>query len=217
MWSVCTPAFSKKAPELHRQYQSHQCENLKELVYIPDILYHAVFTTLLICCQNYEGDSSHSAQLLWSITAVAFLIPVLFRQPVEHQGWPRTSPHSTAIMKTLVFRDPLAKWAKSGRNSCKALLNNEKTKKVSLHWLKGRPIAKLQHHCHHPPLWGHFQSSNAPPHVWSFGSEEKRWNTWENVPPCSQSWIRNNDVTQSDLERNSVHHRVITTIMCYLL
>lgn len=125
-----------------------------------------LYLRLSVPCSVYSTvNRSHSAQLLWSVTAVVLLIPVWFRQPVEHQGWPRTSPLSTAIMKTLVFRDPLAKWAKSGRNSCKALLNNEKTKKLSLHWLKGRPIAKLQYHCHHSPLWGHFQSPNAPVHV----------------------------------------------------
>lgn len=54
-------AFSKKARELHRQHQQHWCENLKERVYVPNTLYHVVFTT---CCQTYEGDWSHSVLLL---------------------------------------------------------------------------------------------------------------------------------------------------------
>lgn len=79
--------FPKNAPELDREYQPQQCENLKELVYIPNILYQAVFTTLLICCQTYKGDWSHSAQLVAvACDCGSFLIPVFPRQPVEHQG-----------------------------------------------------------------------------------------------------------------------------------
>lgn len=45
-----------------REHRPRHCENLKELVYIPNILHHAAFTTLLIRCQTYQGDWRRSAQ-----------------------------------------------------------------------------------------------------------------------------------------------------------
>ena len=126
--SVSQP-FPKNAPELHR-VSATEMWNLKELVNIPNILYHAVFTTLLICCQSYKGDWSHSAQLVaMACDCSHFLIPVFPRQPVEHQGWPRASRFSTAIMKTLAFRELLAQWAKRWKKFMQSLIEQWKQNK----------------------------------------------------------------------------------------
>ncbi len=78
--------------------------------------------------------------LPWPVTAVAFLIPVFPRQPAEHQGWPRASPLSMAIMKTWRLGSFWLSKLRGGRNSCKALLNNENTVSIS-------PLTHVEANC----------------------------------------------------------------------
>lgn len=84
----CRASVRRMLWDCRERISRSQCENLKKkLVYIPNILARAAFTTSLISCQTYNGDWSHSTQLLAvACDCFGFLIPVFPRQSVEHQG-----------------------------------------------------------------------------------------------------------------------------------
>lgn len=133
MWGVCKPAFSQRIWILQNHIESVCDSNVRiweDLFISLTSCTSGAFTTLLTWCQTYKGDWSPLAQLVGMACGCgSFLIPVFPRQPVEHQGWPQACPLSTIIMKSLVFRELLAQWAKRWKKFMQSLIEQWKHNK----------------------------------------------------------------------------------------